>query len=460
MARNRRGSSRERAWNPGRFGIATVILGLGLIAGGCDSGNGNRLFIGPTASPTGRPATATPTPGPSGTPSPVVSPTKAASVTPTPAGPTPTSSGPTATATPAKVALWVENTGSSNGTSNTGFVAEFTGGTLTSPGATVAPTPTVQNMSAAIVADTSGVNFDNSDNQWVSVCGHKGPPLDFGRIAQFNTATLAGLKANPKPTPDVLLSDDGTGKLVSCPWATTFDSAGDMWVANSNQNVGPGGFITEYQPAQLVAPGGHPTPFMTLTDSADKLVSPTGVVFDSGGAHLVVSDFGSAQFGGTAAGQILVFNTATLPTTGGTHDVKASAKLTDPSIGSPVNGAFDSSGNLWIADCSVSEIYMFPKAALGTGAASATIIFKAATVTGTGEQSLNCPAGITFDSAGNLWYTNFFGVAASVNGAVGEFSKAQLAGPSGTPQPAIFLKADTGGNALNFPLGLNFGPQH
>jgi hypothetical protein len=463
MAGKWRVLTRGMAWNPGCLGLATIMLSVAMIAGGCGSGSNNNInLFRPTATPTAMVATPTPSPATSVTPTSRVSVTPTSAVTTTPTAitsVTPTSSiTPTATATPAKVALWVDNT--TNSAPNP-YVDEFTGTTLTSPGATVAPTPTAKNLSAQIAPDTSGVSFDGSDNQWVSVCGSK---ADLGSLTEFKTATLATLTGKPSaaPTPDVIISDSGSGASVNCPWNTTFDTKGDFWVANSNEFTAPPGFVTEYQPTQLTATG-KPVPFVTLNDTTDKFVSPTGVVFDSAG-DLIVSDFGPDQFTPAPAGsaKVLVFNAATLATLkAGANDVKASATLTDPSIGSPVNGAFDTSGNLWEADCGASEIYMFPKAALATGAAAATAIFKEVTVTGTSEKSLNCPGGVTFDSKGNLWYTNFFGVGTGVNGAVGEFTAAQLAAApaSSTPQPTIFLEADTTGTAISFPLGLTFGPQ-
>jgi hypothetical protein len=450
-----------RNWSPGCLGLASALLSLVIVAGGCGSGNSNHInIIVPTHTPTPSTAAPTPTPAASVTPTARVSTTPTARVSTTP---TATSSGPTptVTATPAKIALWVDNTANSGANPN---VDEFTGATLTSPGATVVPTPTAKNASAQIAPDTSGVSFDNSDNQWVSVCGAKG---NFGSLAEFKTATLATLTGKPSaaPTPDVIISDSGSpspGASVNCPWNTVFDNAGNLWVANSNEFTAPPGFVTEYQPSQLTA-SGKPVPFVTLNDTTDKFVSPTGVAFDSAG-DLIVSDFGPSQFSPAPPGtaKILVFDAATLATlASGPNDVKASATLTDPSTGSPVNGAFDNSGNLWVADCGANEIYMFAKADLATGAKAATAIFKSTTVTGTSEHSFNCPAGITFDSSGDLWYTNFFGVAAGVNGAVGEFTAAQISSPpaSSTPQPNIFLIADTSGTGLDFPLGLTFGPQ-
>jgi len=306
--------------------------------------------------------------------------------------------GPTPTPTPSlSQALWVENAIGH-------FVGEFKGATLTTPGVSV-PIADVTNSSSAFV-DPAGITFDGSGNQWVTVCGTK---TNLGSITEFNATTLKNLPTNPAPAPDVVLTDNGTGTAVNCPWAIAFNS-GNLWAANSNQNTSAPGFVTEYTPSQLGS-SGHPTPNITLTDPSE-FVSPTGVVFDSAG-DLFVSDFGPVQFSKSGAGDIFVFKAATVGAlVSGTNSVKADARLSDASGFTPVNGAFDRSGNLWVADCEANtngEIYMFPKASLTSGATSATTVFQSTTIATTGgsENTIDCPGGIAFDANGNLWYTNF-----------------------------------------------------
>ncbi len=424
-----------------RFGGPALIISLALLAGGCSGGGNHHRIILPTA-------TATPVTSPTPTPATSPTPTPAGSVTatPTPAGPTPT---PTAALS---TALWVENSGSAN-------ITEFSGSTLATPIAV--PSPAVTNKSPDLSPDTAGVTFDAANNQWASVCGNSSG--NHGSIAQFNAAAVTNLPVNSAPAANVVLSDDGTGNLISCPWALKFDPAGNLWAANSNefQVVAGAGYVTQYQPAQLTA-SGHPTPHITLTDPTE-FNSPTGVVLDSTG-NLFVSDFGPAQFGKAGSGKVFVFTAATVAAlTPGTNTVKSDAQLSDATTLTPVNGAFDPSGNLWIADCeanSTGEIYMFPKASLTTTTTSATTIFQSTSITtpnGT-ENTIDCPGGIAFDSLGNLWYTNFLSV--KVDGAVGEFSAAQLS-VTGTssPTPTVFLDGDPSGINLNAPIGLTFGPQ-
>jgi secreted PhoX family phosphatase len=346
--------------------------------------------------------------------------------------------------------LWVEN-------SLPGTITEFKGATLTTPGASV-PNPALTNHSANLFPDTAGVTFDSSKNQWAAVCGNNSG--NHGSITEYTAAAVANLATNSTPAANVVLSDDGTGTLLNCPWQTVFDKSGNLWAANSNEfriTAAPG-FVTEYQPGQLVT--GHPTPHITLTDSTE-FFSPTGVVFDSTG-NLFVSDFGPLQFGPTGSGAVFVFKAATVGSfIPGTNNVKADAKLFGNTTATPLASAFDSSGNLWVADCESfpsGELYMFPKAVLTSGASQATTVFQPTSIStpnGT-ESTINCPGGIAFDAQGNLWYTNFY---SKQRGSVGEFTRSQLlvTGKS-SPTPNIFLDGNVTGTNFNQPIGLTFSP--
>ena len=425
------GKSRENrpgiACELARIGVAILMLALVATA---------QATIASAATPTAtRKATPTPTRKPTATPT----------------------RKPTPTPTPSPLALWLENAHSEN-------VLEFKGAILTKPGASV-PSPNLANKSpdfrAPLGGDTAGITFDGSNNQWVTDC--VGSASNHGNITEFKLSTLKKLTTNNAPRADVLITDNGTGKLVNCPWGMTFNS-GNLWAANSDQNTNPPvpGFVTEYQPNQLIV-SGHPTPHVTLTDST-QFISPTGVVFDSS-RNLFVADFGPEQFGKFGAGKILVFRAATVASlTPGTNNRTANARLSDPTTLTPVNGAFDRSGNLWVPDCEANgtgELYMFPKSVLTLGASTARTIFQSSFITtpnGT-EDTINCPGGIAFDAQGNLWYTNFQSLNSHISGSVGEFTRSQLSVIGKTkPKPNIFFDGNTTATNFDGPIGLIFGP--
>jgi hypothetical protein len=379
----------------------------------------------------------------------VIAAAAAASAAPAPGG-TPTRT-PSATLTSVQ-ALWVEN-------SLPGTITEFKGATLTTPGA-FEPNPALTNHSANLFPDTAGVAFDTSNNQWATVCGNDHG--NHGSITKFTAAKVAALKTNSAPAASVILSDNGTGKLVNCPWQIALDKSGDLWAANSNEFevTVASGFVTEYQPSQFAT--GHPTPHITLTSSDFR--SPTGVAFDSSG-NFFVTDFGEGQFNKPGAGAVLVFKAATVARfKAGTNNLRADAVLYDRTSATPADGAFDANGNFWVADCEAApsgEIYMFSKAVLTLGTTKAAAILRSTSVTTpTGiEKSLDCPGGIAFDAKGNLWYTNFSPDFVDNVGTVGEFTKSQLAATGITmPKPTIFLVSNASRTNFSQPIGLTFGP--
>ena len=138
---------------------------------------------------------------------------------------------------------------------------------------------------------------------------------------------------------------DKTSTGVNSPYGLAFDSSGNLWVVDESNNR-----VLEYK-----------APFSTYE-----------------AANLVIgqSSFTTNAFGTTSTG-----------------------------LTAPESLAFDSSGNLWVTDTSNNRILEF-KAPLSTGEAASLVIGQsnftgsatAATATG-----LDGPYGLAFDSSGNLW---------------------------------------------------------
>jgi len=279
---------------------------------------------------------------------------------------------------------------------------------------------------------------------------------DGDNVVEFKLSTLKNLAADHAPAADVTISDDGSGAFLHTPQIITFEN-GNLWVANykSGPTSSGKGFITEYLASQL-ASSGAPTPNVTQIDSAE-FAGPDGIAFDSEG-NLFVADFDAAK--------VWVFKASTVAGWSGVGvNTPSDAQLSDTSSLNPTAVAIDHSGNLWAADCEGEtsgggELYMFPKGTLTTTATTAAVIFKSITVnTSNGpDQSLNCPGAIAFDQKGNLWYSNFIS-SAGAGGSVGEFLKSQLAASgASSPAPNIYLEGDTGLTVFDRPEGIVFGP--
>ena len=103
------------------------------------------------------------------------------------------------------------------------------------------------------------------------------------------------------------------------------------------------------------------------------------------------------------------------------------------SLGDPSGLAFDSRGNLWIANASLNTLVMFGAGQLGeSGTPTPSVVIGG---------SLGGPSGLAFDAAGNLWVSNS-------GSAILRFAAGQLTS-SGTPDAGVAL---TG--VLGIGLGL------
>jgi len=122
-------------------------------------------------------------------------------------------------------------------------IVEFSAGQLTTGGARTPVVVLTSDGSGSI--DISGqIAFDKDGNLWVANYG--------GTVVEFAGSQLG---SSGDPTPTVTLSSasfDG-------PWALTFDSKGDLVVANYNN-----GSIDKFTPKQIKV-SGAPTPSVTIT---------------------------------------------------------------------------------------------------------------------------------------------------------------------------------------------------
>ena len=128
---------------------------------------------------------------------------------------------------------------------------------------------------------------------------------------------------------------------------------------------------------------------------------------------------------------------------------------TSTGLNTPNGLAFDSSGNLWVVDSSNDRVLEY-KAPLSTGEAASLVIgqpgFTTNDYTVTNSTSLNSPNGLAFDSSGNLW------VADLLNGRVLEYAapfSTREAASLVIGEPSFTAANDevskTGLNAPNFP---------
>jgi sugar lactone lactonase YvrE len=196
---------------------------------------------------------------------------------------------------------------------------------------------------------------------------------------------------------------------LNLPNALAFDSSGNLWVADQSNNR-----VLEYkapfsthEAATLVIGQSSFTSSGTATTSTG-LSGPTGLAFDSG-HNLWVVDMGNSRVleykapFSTGEAATLVIGQA-----GFTSSDYSTTNSTDLSYATGL--AFDSSGNLWVADQGNDRVVEY-KVPFTTHEAASLVIGQAGFTTSnagaTTASNLNGVKALTFDSSGNLWAVDF-----------------------------------------------------
>jgi uncharacterized protein (TIGR03437 family) len=284
-------------------------------------------------------------------------------------------------------------------------------------------TTSVAATTATGLYTNDGIAFDSSGNLWVADAQNNRVleytyPFSTGQAASL-VIGQSSFTTNTQPSPP-------TATGLGSPTWITFDSSGNLWVADAENNR-----ILEYtrpfstgQAASLVI--GQPS-FTTsaAATTATGLSEATGIVFDSS-RNLWVADRGNNRVleftypFSTGEAASLVIGQSSFTT--------SAAATTASGFNSPRGIALDSSGNLWVADRSNNRVLEFTypfstgeAASVVIGQSSFTTSAAATTATGVSE-----PRGIAFDSSGNLW------VAEQGNNRVLEY------GVQPPPPPSIF----------------------
>jgi DNA-binding beta-propeller fold protein YncE len=194
------------------------------------------------------------------------------------------------------------------------------------------------------IGDTREMAFDSTGNLYVSDHSVEG-------IVVFHAPFTTGMNGY------LVLGGQGcssTQSSICQPDGIAFDSSGNLWVADGSlarvmEFKAP---FTAGELASVVIGQADYVSRTCTTSSPASLCSPKGVAFDSSG-NLWVSDYGSdrvlefkAPFtSGMTASVVIGTGTCTAPTAS--------------SLCGPRGIAFDSSGNLWVADTAYNRILMF-----------------------------------------------------------------------------------------------------
>jgi sugar lactone lactonase YvrE len=225
------------------------------------------------------------------------------------------------------------------------------------------------------------------------------------------------------------------------PQGVTFDAKGNLWVMD------PAGMVNgaatpalfEFSAAQLAALATDNAPDPVATITSTSLAVPQQSVFDAQGNQWVADHDGNA---------ILVFTAAQLAMTG-TNNLNPAVVITSTTFNGPLGIAFDSAGDLWVANngsvtadgttsAAGTTIVEFTAATLPAPPATGMLtpmLTPEVTLTDDGKNSIQSPWELAFDASGNLWSSNAGGTFSLV-----EFAKASLA-MTGAPMPAVTINS-------------------
>ncbi len=296
--------------------------------------------------------------------------------------------------------------------------------------------------------------FDSSGNLWVADSGNN-RVLEFK--PPFSTNEVAAVVIGQ---PNMFSSGCATTPTGLCqPFSLAFDPTGNLWISDSANNR-----VLEYLSSNLITGDGaanvlgEPDMFSSAyATSPTGLYDPSGLAFDPTG-NLWISDQGNQR--------VVEYLSSNLITGDGAANVLGQPNMftngcttTPTGLCYPSGLAFDPTGNLWISDQGNQRVVEYLSSNLITGDGAANVLGEpdmfssACTLTPTG---LCNPQGLTFDPTGNLWISN------SGSGVVEYFSSNLITGDGAAN---ILGEPEFGTNGCYFtptglcrPEGLTFDP--
>jgi sugar lactone lactonase YvrE len=276
----------------------------------------------------------------------------------------------------------------------------------------------------------AGLAFDQSGNVWVS--NDNGSTLVTFTPAQLSNAYVGSRSPQEDPAPNLTINAH-SGPFASCVslyerFQITFDSAGNLYVANRYCGTNSLGSLTEFGANQLTQAlsSASTTPTATLVPANQytngSLDEPQGVAF----------------LPGSGAGQVVVSSLGYPPASPSSLTILNLSLDNNAVLDQLYALATDASGDLWVANYDSNTIDEYTPADIASGGGPNIQLFSDTLTVGSGSNtysSLYGPDGLAFDAQGNLWVSNYDG------SSIVEFSKAQVSASHciGNPTPLAFF---------------------
>lgn len=231
---------------------------------------------------------------------------------------------------------------------------------------------------------------------------------------------------------------------LGAPRGVAFDAIGNLWVI-MGPNATEGGPIPpsleEFTSADLSA---RPVLGPNVTIRLTGFTTPVQGVFDTKG-DLWISGRGNNEVFEYTSTQLAVSGSIVIPNLAPNLELTA-----NPAFAAPIGVAFDAAGGLWVANNGTSTIFEFKAGSLST--AGSTTLTPDVILSDDGNGSIQAPWGLAFDSAGNLWSSNSGAPFTLV-----EFAPSVLV-TGGGPVPIVTISPNrvAGFPTLNAPGGIAF----
>lgn len=229
---------------------------------------------------------------------------------------------------------------------------------------------------SATFNEPSGVAMDASGNLYVADYGNN-------EIREITPAGVVSLFAGSPTGASGSADGTGTAATFNGPVGVAVDSAGNVYVADQNNNeirkITPGGVVTTL--AGSTTPGN-----LNATGTAARFNGPKGIAVDTSG-NLWVADSGNDEIREITPSAVVT----TWAGTGSPGNANGSG--TSASFNNPVGIALDASGDLYVADFANNEIRKID---------STDVV---STFVGT-SAGLSGPYGAALDAGGNLYVTD------------------------------------------------------
>ncbi|HWM70803.1 MAG TPA: hypothetical protein VNO35_29805 [Steroidobacteraceae bacterium] len=267
-------------------------------------------------------------------------------------------------------------------------------------------------------------------------------------VVEYNPSQLGSGTSAPAPHVSINSAVFGT------PQGVAFDPNGNLWVLDPTGMVNGAATpaMFEFSAAQLAA---------LATDNAPEPVATITSAFLKTPRQIAIDVLGNAWITDPTANAVMTYTPGQLAQTG-TNVIAPVLLITSAQFNAPSGIAFDSSGDMWIANqgappsagaafgggTTIVEISAAHVPAIPEQGTSTPQLVSDVTLSDAGQVTIQSPWALAFDSAGTLWSSN-----SGTSTLVG-FAKASLV--TGAPTPAATLSS-TMANAdatLNQPHGV------